>query len=386
MTPTALSRAAVVPAAGSGSRLGAGGNKLLELLAGEPILLHTLRVIAAVAFDQVVLVTQPDERPTMAALADRAGIAAAFADGGPTRQASVARGLQAVEPGIDLVAVHDAARPLAEPALFADALASAGEHGSGVVAVPVSDTLKRVADGRAVETVDRAGLWAMQTPQCFRRELLVEAFARAAVTGFEGTDEAGLVEAAGHPVYIVEGSRRNLKVTHPEDLALAEQLLRPRSPRIGYGFDVHRLAPGRVLWLGGVQVPHELGLLGHSDADALLHAICDAVLGALGAGDIGAHFPDTDPAYAGADSRELLRQCWRLAREAGYTLGNLDATVIAQRPRLAPHIASMREAIAAVMEVDSARVSVKATTHEELDDLGAGLGIAVHAVALLVPA
>ncbi|NUP99096.1 MAG: 2-C-methyl-D-erythritol 2,4-cyclodiphosphate synthase [Armatimonadetes bacterium] len=379
--------AAVIPAAGSGSRVGQPVNKLLLPLAAEPLLTHTLRAVAASGLEQVVLVTQPAEREAMAAVARAAGCEVTFADGGPTRQASVIRGLQALRPEIELVAVHDGARPLVTPELFATTLVAAAEQGGAVAAVPLVDTIKEVVDGQITAAVDRSKLWAMQTPQAFRVTLLQKAARQAAVTGFEGTDEVSLVEQIGQPVRVVPGSGRNLKVTRAEDFALAAAYLAGQEAtvtRIGFGYDVHQLVAGRELWLGGVQLESEVGLLGHSDADVLLHAICDALLGAIGAGDIGQHFPDTDPAYRGVASLRLLEATMAKVTAAGYRVENVDATVIAERPKLAPYVPTMRAGIAAVVGVSPDAINVKATTHERLGALGAGQGMAAHAVAAVV--
>ena len=382
--------AAVIPAAGTGSRVGAPVNKLLQPLCGVPLLTHTLRAVAAAGLQQVVLVCRPDEREAMAQLAADAGCVVTWADGGPTRQASVANGLRELRGEIELVAVHDGARPLVTPELFLATLASAREHGSGVAAVPVVDTLKTVENGCLAGSLERHSTWAMQTPQAFRVALLKQAVQYAAVTGLEGTDEASLLEHAGQPVRVVESSTRNFKVTRRDDYAVAEALLGTARTepamdfRVGYGYDVHRLVEGRQLWLGGVLLESPLGLLGHSDADALLHAVCDALLGAIGAGDIGHHFPDTDPQWKGVASLRLLSAVFGLVKQAGYRVVNLDATVIAERPKLAPYLDAMKSVIAGAVEVAPSRVNLKATTHERLGDLGRGLGIAAHAVAALV--
>ncbi len=384
--------AAVIPAAGSGSRFGAPHNKLFSLLAGEPLLTHTLRAVAAAGFDQVVLVTQPEEREAMLALARAAGCPVTFADGGATRQQSVAHGLQQVAPEMELVAVHDGARPLATPALFRTALAAAAEHGAAVVAVPAADTVKEVTDGVVSRPLDRSRIWLMQTPQAMRVAWLREAIDHAGATGFDGTDEVSVIEHWGRQVRVVEGSSHNLKVTRPADAELAEALLWARrkavdgTMRVGYGYDVHQLVEGRELWLGGVRIDHHRGLLGHSDADVLLHAICDALLGAAGLGDIGRHFPDTDPQYRGIASLKLLAATMAKVHAAGYRVGNVDATVIAERPKLAPQVPAMIAAISTTLAVAPAQVNLKATTHEQLGALGAELGIAAHAVALLVTA
>lgn len=384
-------KAVVIPAAGSGRRIGAGVNKLLLPLAGEPLLAHTLRAVAAAEPDRIVLVTRPDEREAMAAVAAAAGCPVSVADGGPTRQASVARGVQALPDQIELIAVHDGARPLLTADLLNASFAAAAEHGAAVVAVPVADTLKVVDDDLVTGSVDRARMWAMQTPQTFRAEWLREAIRYAAVTGFEGTDEVSLIEHLGRPVRVVPGSPRNLKVTRPDDYALAEGWLRSGKetmvpPRVGYGYDVHQLVEGRELWLGGVKIDSPVGLLGHSDADVLLHAVCDALLGAAGLGDIGRHFPDTDERYRGIASLRLLEATRALLAEAGYQVLNVDVTVVAERPKLAPHVPEMVARIGAVLTIEKDCVNIKATTHEQLGALGAGLGMAAHAVATIVKA
>jgi 2-C-methyl-D-erythritol 4-phosphate cytidylyltransferase/2-C-methyl-D-erythritol 2,4-cyclodiphosphate synthase len=292
-----------------------------------------------------------------------------------------------------VVLVHDGARPLVSPGLLAQAVAEAAAHGSAVAALPVIDTLKRAPDGQHVTgTVDRTGLWAVQTPQAFRRELLCEAHRRAAQEGYRGTDEASLVEHSGHPVRLIPGERTNLKITLPEDFIVAEALLQAPTPplapmsvscRVGWGYDIHRLVPGRPLWLGGVCIPFEKGLAGHSDADALLHAIADALLGALNAGDLGQHFPDTDERYRDAASLDLLRQVAELMRQEGYAVGNVDAMILAEAPRLAPYRAAMQECIAAALRCAPEQISLKATTCEGLGAIGAGQGIAAQAVVIL---
>ena len=293
----------------------------------------------------------------------------------------------------DLILVHDGARPLITPAVLDRCLAGAKANGNAVAALPVTDTLKS-ADARQVitGTTDRANLWAVQTPQCFRLGTLFRAHAAARDANYFGTDEASLVEALGdEPVHLVAGASDNLKVTRPEDLPLAEAILRARRPqsagqtRVGFGYDIHRLVPGRRLVLGGIEIadPQGRGLLGHSDADVLLHALMDALLGAAGLPDIGHLFPNTDLHYAGADSAQLLAEVARRVGELGFFIVNVDVTLIAEAPRIAPHIAAMREVIAAVLRLEPTQVGIKATTNEGLGALGAGEGIAAHAVASL---
>ena len=388
--------AAVVVAGGRGARLADPAKALLPL-AGRPMLAWSLDALAASAVGPVVVVAGEHTQPATAALAASGAWprVAAVVVGGERRQDSVAAGLAALEavaPDADVVLVHDAARPLATPGQFDACAAAAFATGAAVVAVPVADTLKRVAGGRVAATVDRGGLWAAQTPQGFRRDVLARL--RPLVGGAATvTDEATLCEQAGLPVAIVPGSAANLKVTHPADVAVADALLRARLAggegarvtRTGIGYDVHRFAAGRRLVLGGVEIAHERGLEGHSDADVLLHAIADALLGAAALGDIGRHFPPSDPRFAGADSGDLLREVARLLREAGWAPVNVDATLIAEAPRIGPHAAAMRERIAACLGLPPDAVGVKATTNEGMGFVGRGEGIAALATAAIAP-
>jgi 2-C-methyl-D-erythritol 4-phosphate cytidylyltransferase/2-C-methyl-D-erythritol 2,4-cyclodiphosphate synthase len=305
--------------------------------------------------------------------------------GGADRQESVRRGLDEVSPAADLVLIHDGARPFVSADLLSRSIASARRHGAAVAAVPLSDTVKRAGpETTVVETLDRRHLWAVQTPQTFRRDLLVEAYAAAERDGFRATDDAALVEHLGAPVHLIEGSVDNFKITTPADLARAEERLRPAGiARTGFGYDVHRRAEGRRLVLGGVTFPGEPGLVGHSDADVLTHAVADAVLGAAALGDIGVHFPDTDPQYAGADSLHLLAAVTDLAGAAGYRVDNIDAVVVCEAPKVAPHVASMRAHLAAALRVTVEQVSVKGTTTEGMGFTGRGEAIAAYAVAVV---
>jgi len=249
----------------------------------------------------------------------------------------------------------------------------------------VTDTLKKVrANFEILHTVDRSQLWQAQTPQAARRTLFEQAFAWAKRHGFIGTDEASILEAAGIPVRVVDGSERNLKVTRPEDLQVASALLQEHSTmKIGHGFDAHRLVRGRKLILGGVTIDFELGLDGHSDADVVAHALTDALLGALGLGDIGRHFPDSDQQYKGVDSLLLLAKVQQLAEQQGFVLGNADITIVCQRPKLAPHLVQMQVNLAKTCKTAQASINIKATTTEKMGYTGRGEGIAAHAVVLM---
>ena len=390
----------LIPAAGRAARFNtgssAGGNKVFALLGGKPLLFWTVSAFAAhPQIDGIVVVAGLAEisrcREAVAGLDKVLAVVA----GGQSRQESVAIGLFALggDPD-DLVLVHDAARPLVTAAVIDRCLEGAKRFGNAVAALPVSDTLKAVGENLTVQrTVNREGLWAMQTPQAFRLATLFEAHSAARTLGWLGTDEAALVEQfTGEPVHLVPGDPANLKITRPEDLPLAEALLQSRHPpamsqtRIGFGYDIHPLVEGRQLFLGGIEIPSPRGLDGHSDADVLLHALCDALLGAAGLPDIGHLFPNTDPAYKGASSLSLLAEVVRRVQDAGYAVGNADMTLIAEAPKIAPYIAEMRTVIAEALHVEPSQVGIKATTNEGLGSLGRGEGIAAHAVALLVRA
>ena len=367
---------AIIVAAGASRRMGF--DKLsYRLPDGQTVLEKSCAALAAhPAVTQLVLVAGAN-RETCERIAQRCPKPCVVVAGGETRADSVRHGLE-VASG-ELVAIHDAARPFVSQAVITAALQAAAQTGAAAPAVPVKDTIKVAdADGRVQNTPDRATLYAVQTPQCFSRKLYLEALER--VTGEKAhlvTDDCSLFELADFPVTLTQGDYENYKITTKEDLQ------KEKTMRIGHGYDVHRLVEGRKLILGGVDIPYEKGLLGHSDADVLLHAIMDAVLGAAALGDIGKHFPDTDPAYQGADSLALTRAVAKLIAEHGYTVGNIDATILCQAPKLAPHIAAMRQNIADAFGVSLDAVSVKATTEEHLGFTGEGLGIAAHAVALL---
>lgn len=384
--------AAVVPAAGRGERFGGTGPKALVPLRGRPLVEHALAALGASAVEVIVVAAPPDAVEAVAHAARRAAGAkvAAVVPGGSDRQASVARGLAALPAGPEIVLVHDGARPLVPVSLIEAVAAAAAVDGAAVAAVPVDETVKRGGDGWLQTTIDRAGLFRVQTPQAFHRALLETAHREAEHAGFHGTDDAALVERLGRPVRLVPGAPLNLKVTVPADLEVAEALLRrdePMSlaPRVGIGFDAHRLVSGRPLVLGGVAIPFPRGLTGHSDADVIAHAVMDALLGAAGRGDIGRLFPPDDPAYRGADSMDLLRRVGALLAEHGWRAAHIDVVVMAEAPRLAPHAEPMRAAIAQALATDPARISIKATTLEGMGALGREEGIAAQAVASLEP-
>lgn len=371
--------AAILVAAGSGSRFGSETPKQFLRLAGKPVIRH-----AAEALAREVELLQP--------VGDADAIGEALAGlphlqpvaGGAARQDSVRFGLEALAGAApDIVLVHDAARPVIPPGTIA-ALLAALEQTAGVIpAMPVGDTLKRVEDGRITATVPRTELYRAQTPQAFRFPVLLAAH-RAGI-GVAATDDASLLEAAGEAVAIVPGSDDNIKLTYPEDLPRLERVMTAHLiPRVGTGFDVHVLEAERRLILCGVAVPHDKGLAGHSDADVGIHALCDAIYGALAEGDIGRHFPPSEAAWRDADSARFLTHAAERIAARGGILANADVTLICERPKIAPHAAAMTARLAGILGVDAARISVKATTTERLGFTGRGEGIAAQAVATVL--
>jgi 2-C-methyl-D-erythritol 4-phosphate cytidylyltransferase/2-C-methyl-D-erythritol 2,4-cyclodiphosphate synthase len=370
---------AVLAAGGSGQR--AGVAKQWLVLGGESVLRRAARALVACDLvDDVVAVVPAGEEARGAA--ELAGLErpARVVRGGAARADSVRAGLEAL-PGCDVILVHDAARPFASAALVRAVALAAAETGAALAALPATDTVKRGASGRVTATLERRELWLAQTPQGFRAPLLRRAFEAAGPAAPEATDECLLVERLGEPVALVPGEPGNFKITGPGDVARARALLEP-AVAMGVGYDVHPFAAGRRLVLGGVEFEGD-GLQGHSDADICAHAIGDAILGAAGLGDLGRHFPDTDPRWKGVSSLRLLREIAAMAAERGWAVGNCDVTLAARRPKIAPRAEEMRARLAEALGVPPARVNVKATTGEGLGFVGRGEGIAAHAVALL---
>lgn len=379
----------VVVAAGRGARAGLGYNKAFYPLAGRSVLSRTLDALTdSGCIDELVLVLSEDDFNAYEELTAREGrnpLVARVVKGGSTRQASAHNGLRALSEDVDLALVHDAARPFVSREMIDVVLDGVIQFGAAVISTPVSDTVKETnAQGFAVRTPDRASLRAVQTPQGFRLGEILEAYDWAERENVAATDDASLYEKRFGPVLLVTtpGAGRNVKMTTQEDFARAEERLCP--PRVGMGYDVHRLVEGRKLVLMGVEVPWEKGLLGHSDADVALHALMDAMLGALALGDIGHLFPDSDDRYLGISSLKLLKAVRDRVAEKGYRVGSADVTIICQRPKLAPYIRAMRETTARALEIPVDCVSVKATTTEGLGFEGEGAGIAAQAVTMLV--
>ena len=387
------------------SRAGAAGPKQYQLLAGQPMVMHTLAAFAAVPrIARTLVVVAPDDAFFATQAVHDAHVLIASC-GGSTRATSVLNGLKCLlDHGADRsdwVLVHDAARCLIRPDQI-DQLIDAcwQDEVGGLLALPLPDTLKRESEGRVADTLARADKWLAQTPQMFRVGALRDALVRV---GDRVTDESSAMEAMGLSPKLVPGSAQNFKVTYPQDFSLAEAVLQARSPstsalqsptiafnrasamnlRIGEGWDIHALVAGRKLMLGGVEIPYHLGLLGHSDADVLLHAITDALLGAAALGDIGTHFPDTDARFKGADSLALLTEAARRVRAKGFEIGNVDSTVIAQAPKLMPYMAAMRAQIALALALEVDQVNVKAKTAEKMGPVGLGQAMEACATVLL---
>ena len=376
--------AAVIVAAGSATRM-QGIDKMLVPLAGVPVVLRSVRALAASdCIDSLVIVTRTECMETLRTLCAEVSKPVTVVAGGASRPESVLAGLAALPEGTELAAIHDGARPLVAQAVIAEAVEAAERCGAAEPAVPVHDTIKQAENGLVRATLERKTLFAVQTPQVFDVKLLKTVLRAAMERGIALTDDCSAVEAAGKPVVLTQGCEENLKITTPVDLTLAEAILKRRKTmRIGHGYDVHRLTEGRRLILGGVEIPFERGLDGHSDADVLVHALMDALLGAAGLRDIGVLFPDNDPAYKNISSMLLLDRVMLTLEHAGYAVGNVDVTVLAQRPKLKDYIPVMRENLARAMKIPLDCVNIKATTEEGLGFTGSGEGIACHAVCLL---
>ncbi|HEX4112000.1 MAG TPA: bifunctional 2-C-methyl-D-erythritol 4-phosphate cytidylyltransferase/2-C-methyl-D-erythritol 2,4-cyclodiphosphate synthase [Stellaceae bacterium] len=373
---------ALVVAAGRGTRFGGTLPKQYRTLAGTPVLRHSLETLRRhPAIGAVRVVFNPDDRSLYERATAGIDLLPPVA-GGNARQESVRLGLESLttlEP--DAVLIHDAARPFLDHPTIDRVMSALDEAPGAIPALPVRDTMKRGQNGRIAETLDRTHLWRAQTPQGFRYAAILAAHRQA--IGLDLPDDAAVAERAGLAVKLVAGSEANFKVTTEDDLREAERRVASGlgDVRIGQGFDVHAFGPGDHLWLCGVKILHDHGLIGHSDADAGLHALTDAILGTIGAGDIGLHFPPGDPQWRGAPSDQFLRHACALVRAQGGTLAHVDVTIICERPKIGPHRAAMVARVAEILGLDPSRVSVKATTTETLGFTGRGEGLAAQAVA-----
>jgi 2-C-methyl-D-erythritol 4-phosphate cytidylyltransferase/2-C-methyl-D-erythritol 2,4-cyclodiphosphate synthase len=379
---------AIIAAGGRGTRVAADRPKQLLVVGGRALLEWTVTLLSThPTIDEVVVALPPelvDSPPSYLTGASSSSVRVVA--GGARRQDSVANAFAAVASDSDVIVIHDAARPFASADLVSRTVRAAAESGAALAALPARDTVKVVDHSFVARTLPRETIYLAQTPQAFRRDVL----AAAVAAGGDATDEAALAERAGHAVRIVDGEFTNIKITTPEDLVIAEAIARQqsgskpaRTGRAGTGYDLHRLVDGRPLVVGGITLPSNRGPLAHSDGDVACHAITDAILGAAGRGDIGTHFPDTDPAWKDASSLELLSRVVAIIHQEGFEVGNVDVTIVLQEPKIRAHVEAMRAAIASAMGVDPSRVSVKGKTNEGLDAVGRGEAVAAHAVALI---
>jgi len=372
-----MTTAAIIVAAGRGTRAGGDMPKQWQMLGGRPVLAHTLAAFQKhVNIDHIVLVIHPDDT------ARTDDITAQIVTGGATRQASVSAGLAAIAGQFDHVLIHDAARPFVTEAVIDRVLATLQTHQAAAPAVPVVDTLWQGRDGHVTGLTPRDGLFRAQTPQGFHLDALLKAHATADASA---TDDVAVAQAAGLTVAIVEGDPDNMKITSPDDMTRAEKRMgQTMDIRTGNGYDVHRFGAGDHVWLCGVKVEHDRSLQGHSDADVGMHAITDAIYGALGAGDIGQHFPPSDAQWKGAKSDIFLRHAVDLATSRGFKISNVDCTLVCEYPKIGPHQNAMKEALCHIMSLPVDRISVKATTSEQLGFTGRREGIAAIATTTLV--
>lgn len=374
-----MSFCAVIVAAGSGSRAGGGLPKVWRPLAGRPVARWSVEAFTAAGAGQIVVAVAEDMLDVARAALD--GLPVRLVVGGADRAASVQAGLASLE-GQDnaIVCVHDAARPLVTPADIARLVAALDQADGAILALPLADTLKRPAPGGALETPSRQGLWRAQTPQAFRVGDLRRDY--NAWTGGEPTDDAQVASAAGRKVALVEGGPHLMKLTYPEDFTMAETLAGgARITRTGLGYDAHRWGPGEAVWLCGVRIDHPQTLIGHSDADAGLHALTDAILGAIGDGDIGEHFPPSDPQWRGASSDRFLAHAVERVKLRGGRLINVDVILICEQPKIRPHREAMRGRLSDILGLPVNRISVKATTTEGMGFTGRQEGLAAQALA-----
>jgi 2-C-methyl-D-erythritol 4-phosphate cytidylyltransferase/2-C-methyl-D-erythritol 2,4-cyclodiphosphate synthase len=380
---------AIIAAAGAGRRLGAAKPKQMLDIGGGSMLQHSLRAFLVHPRVSEVIVVVPQGTPVLALDGIEPGRVGEIrvVTGGERRQDSVANAFDLVSAASDVVLIHDAARPFVTPALIDRTIDAASTHGAAIAALQARDTVKRVAGGVISETIPRESIYLAQTPQGFRRDVLAAAV-QAGRSGVEATDEAALAERAGYQVHVIEGDPANVKITTIDDLEAARHRTASTaasSQRVGTGYDLHRLVPGRPLIVAGVTLASDTGALGHSDADVACHAATDAILGAASLGDIGRHFPDSDPTWKGADSAALLREAARVLNDAGYRVVNLDVTIVLERPKIKDAIPQMCRHLAAALGIDPSCVSVKGKTNEGMDAIGRGEAIAAHAVALVAP-
>lgn len=369
---------AVIVAGGTGSRMGR--PKQMLPLGAEPVLFHTVRAfLATPEIAQVIVVTPPENQAAL----QQTFPGLEYALPGDTRLQSVINGVKKTDPGLSVVAVHDGARPLVKPGFISRCIQEAQTHGAAVLAVPVKDTIKECKNFTVCRTLNRQLLWAAQTPQCYQRALLIQVLEKYGQEK-DATDESQLVEKLGICVRVVPSDYANNKLTTPEDLIFAEALMHNSFYyRTGFGFDLHRMAPGLKMFIGGVEIPHEKGFVGHSDGDLVLHAICDAVLGALCEGEIGILFPPTDPTIKGICSVDIAKKVLEIVRRRQAQIVHIDATLITQEPKIKPHYEEVRASLARIFDMDVKNVSFKSKSHEHVGEIGQGQAAMCQAVATL---
>lgn len=371
--------AIIIAAAGQGKRLGAPVPKQYLKIGGEYVLAKSIKAFENISeVDYIFVVTNKDyiDKCEKIIKENKFHKVESIVPGGKKRQDSVYNALQEInvkKPGVSIVLIHDGARPFVERDVVLNVIKETAVSGAVVCCVPMKNSVRKMLAGSRSNSVDRNDYYSVQTPQGFKKAILIESYNRAYDDGYYGTDDAAVVETAGYEIKIVDGDYGNIKITTKEDL--------PMENRVGTGYDVHRLVDNRKLILGGVEIPYEKGLLGHSDADVLVHALMDALLGAAALGDIGRHFPDSDETYEGISSIELLTKVKELLDENFYRIGNVDITLIAQKPKISPYIEEMRGMISQALNIDISRVNIKGTTTEKLGFTGREEGIAAEAVA-----
>jgi 2-C-methyl-D-erythritol 4-phosphate cytidylyltransferase/2-C-methyl-D-erythritol 2,4-cyclodiphosphate synthase len=382
---------ALVPSAGSGNRMASGkDDKPFLELRGKPLLFYALSCLnVSGSIDEVILIVKKKYLDQARRLVDEYGFSKVtdVIPGGETRTESVSKGLARAdaEEG-DIVLIHDGARPFLNDAAIRDIVGSAEQYGAAVLGVSCKSTIKKVnKEGIIEKTVDRTNLWEAQTPQAFKYGVIKKAYDK--FSGESATDDSCFAEYIGEKVHMVEGNAENIKVTTQSDMDMADAILGKEKStsnmKIGMGYDIHRLVENRPLFLGGVNIPYEKGLEGHSDADVLLHSICDAILGAMGSGDIGMRYPDTDPKYKDISSRELLKDVKDLMENKGFSVGNLDCTIIAEEPKMGPYRESIVDQISNILDIPKELVNIKAKTFEKMGSIGKGEAIASYATVLL---
>jgi 2-C-methyl-D-erythritol 4-phosphate cytidylyltransferase/2-C-methyl-D-erythritol 2,4-cyclodiphosphate synthase len=375
----------IVLAAGQGERMRVKVRKPYLTLSEHPILFHTLRnFLTCTLIDYTYLVVAPSDIERCKEIVEHFQ-KIQIVEGGKERQDSVYNALKKISKA-DIIVIHDGVRPFVEDSLVEKVINQASKHGAAIVAVPMVDTVKVVEGGVVKRTLPRSILWSAQTPQAFKFELLKACYKEAYKCGYYATDDSELVERSGVKPKLVMGSRKNIKITTQEDLVVAEAILQGRHSdlRVGFGYDIHPLVEGRDLILGGVKIPFREGLHGHSDADVLVHAIIDAILGALGEGDIGRRFGVNHPDREGVSSLLLLEEITELLRDRNTRVGNVDSSIVCQKPKLAPHIPLMREKVSHILGVEESKVNIKATTSQGLNSIGEGRGISAYAVVTLL--